>query len=169
MQSVGRCGPGQGGLQSAVSTFHMTKTQSALSCLRLFVSSCCYCCCCCCWATYLNFTWGTPPPPRYYCARQVEQQGKGGAECTLRQLRVTCTTTGSTHTLSHHHFHAWPDHGTPSSSSGIRAICRELAPARASGHPILVHCSAVSVCQQRVVDALQLLKHWPGTSNNLVL
>jgi hypothetical protein len=110
-----------------------------------------------------------PPPPRYYCARQVEQQGKGGAECTLRQLRVTCTTTGSTHTLSHHHFHAWPDHGTPSSSSGIRAICRELAPARASGHPILVHCSAVSVCQQRVVDALQLLKHWPGTSNNLVL
>lgn len=84
-------------------------------------------------STHLHYT-----PPR----AQVEQQEPFSPDCTLRTLRVTCTASGATHTLSHYHFHAWPDHGTPDSSSGIRAMCRALAAARASGQPIVVHCSA---------------------------
>lgn len=75
---------------------------------------------------------------------QVEQQRSFGPDCTLRTLALTCSSTGATHTLSHYHFHAWPDHGMPDSSNGIRAICRALAPARETGRPIVVHCSAVS-------------------------
>jgi hypothetical protein len=86
-------------------------------------------------------------PSRYPpCATgvQVDQQRQFGPDCTLRTLALTCSSTGATHTLSHYHFHAWPDHGTPDSSSGIRAICSALAPARETGRPIVVHCSAVS-------------------------
>lgn len=75
---------------------------------------------------------------------QVEQQESFGADCTLREMQLSCTTTGATHSFSHYHYHSWPDHGVPKTSSSIRTLCRALDPVRASGRPVIVHCSAVS-------------------------
>lgn len=88
-----------------------------------------------------------PVPPACLYLLQVAQQVPFGPDCILRTLQLSRTGDNATqHTVSHYHFTTWPDHGTPDSSSGIRALCRALGPARASGRPILVHCSAVSVC-----------------------
>jgi len=62
-------------------------------------------------------------------------------------MRLSGTAAGEgsssgSHLLSHYHFHAWPDHGMPESSAGLRAICRSLSTARATGQPVVVHCSA---------------------------
>lgn len=73
---------------------------------------------------------------------QVEQVVPFSPDCTLRVMRLSSLSSGGVHMLSHYHFHAWPDHGTPDSSAGLRAICRSLSTARQSGNPVLVHCSA---------------------------
>lgn len=77
--------------------------------------------------------------------QQVQQQQQLSPDCTLRSLCLRDTSNGTSHSVLHYHFHAWPDHGTPSSSSGIRAVCKHLGPVRDTGAPILVHCSAVGV------------------------
>jgi protein tyrosine phosphatase len=74
---------------------------------------------------------------------QVMRQEEFGPDCTRRVLQLSCEATGATHHLHHYHFHAWPDHGTPDSSSCIRAMCKALKPDHATGAPIVVHCSAV--------------------------
>ena len=89
---------------------------------------------------------GERKPCAYFAAllplHQVERAVEFTADCTLRVLRIFNSSTGDSHLLSHYHFHAWPDHGAPRSSGGIRAICAALSPVRASSTPILVHCSA---------------------------
>jgi protein tyrosine phosphatase len=74
---------------------------------------------------------------------QVEQVVPFSPDCTLRVMRLSSTSSDGSHMLCHYHFHAWPDHGTPGSSAGLRAVCRSLSTARESGAPVLVHCSAV--------------------------
>ncbi|WIA20381.1 hypothetical protein OEZ85_004802 [Tetradesmus obliquus] len=73
---------------------------------------------------------------------QVEQVVPFSPDCTLRVMRLSSTSSERSHMLCHYHFHAWPDHGTPGSSAGLRAVCRSLSTARESGAPVLVHCSA---------------------------
>eukprot|EP00877_Chromochloris_zofingiensis_P003629 jgi/Chrzof1/13267/Cz07g26240.t1 len=59
-----------------------------------------------------------------------------------RQLLLTHTSSGASYTLDHYEVSSWPDHGTPTSSAGIRDVCKMLAPIRTSGLPVVVHCSA---------------------------
>lgn len=75
---------------------------------------------------------------------QIEQVVPFSPDCTLRVMRLSDLGSDSSHLLSHYHFHAWPDHGIPDSSAGLRAVCRALSTARESGAPVVVHCSAVS-------------------------
>lgn len=44
--------------------------------------------------------------------------------------------------VQHLQYHAWPDHSTPADSSPLRTMCDLLAPVRASGGGVVVHCSA---------------------------
>uniref|UniRef100_A0A383W4E4 Uncharacterized protein n=1 Tax=Tetradesmus obliquus TaxID=3088 RepID=A0A383W4E4_TETOB len=96
---------------------------------------------------------------------QVEQVVPFSPDCTLRVMRLSSTSSERSHMLCHYHFHAWPDHGTPGSSAGLRAVCRSLSTARESGAPVLVHCSAGigrtgTFCAVDIL--LQRLDAWPG-------
>lgn len=77
---------------------------------------------------------------------QVERVVPFSSDCTLRTMRLSNISSalprGGDHVLNHYHFHAWPDHGTPDNSAGLRAVCRSLSTARDSGKPVVVHCSA---------------------------
>jgi tyrosine-protein phosphatase non-receptor type 9 len=90
-----------------------------------------------------------------------------GNECTLRAIEISGLPGGEVVRCSHLHYYAWPDHGRPRTTSGIRAMCHHLealraagtsssaaaaddavtaassaAAAAAAGAPIVVHCSA---------------------------
>eukprot|EP00878_Enallax_costatus_P032416 GHUV01035624.1.p1 GENE.GHUV01035624.1~~GHUV01035624.1.p1 ORF type:complete len:306 (+),score=75.01 GHUV01035624.1:411-1328(+) len=98
---------------------------------------------------------------------QVEQVVPFSPDCTLRVMRVADISSGCDHVLSHYHFHAWPDHGTPDSSAGLRAVCRSLTTARDSRKPVVVHCSAGigrtgTFCAVDIL--LQRLDTWQGSS-----
>ncbi|KAF6254095.1 protein-tyrosine phosphatase-like protein [Scenedesmus sp. NREL 46B-D3] len=96
---------------------------------------------------------------------QVEQVVPFSPDCTLRVMRLSSSSGGdASHRLCHYHFHAWPDHGTPCSSAGLRAVCRALSTARECGAPVLVHCSAGigrtgTFCAVDIL--LQRLDAWP--------
>jgi protein tyrosine phosphatase len=95
--------------------------------------------------------------------QQVQQQEPFGDDCTLRKLQLTCSKTGATHSVCHYQYHAWPDHGTPKSSSSIRALCRTLDAVRAPGHPVVAHCSAVSSIALWEAPLLPILSVWSAT------
>ena len=44
--------------------------------------------------------------------------------------------------VNHYHYTAWPDHGVPPSTAGVRALCHALDDCRRAGSTIAVHCSA---------------------------
>jgi hypothetical protein len=87
---------------------------------------------------------------------QVEQVVPFSPDCTMRVMRLSSAASDASHMLCHYHFHAWPDHGTPGSSAGLRAVCRSLSTARESGAPVLVHCSAVSRDHLMVIGLLRM-------------
>lgn len=100
-----------------------------------------------------------PPPP------QVEECTPFSSDCTLRLLKLapaqaaggraneepqaeagaSAAAAATPHEpllLRHYQFTGWPDHGTPGSSAGLRALSRALAPVHSVAAPVVVHCSA---------------------------
>mmetsp|Transcript_21619 Transcript_21619/g.47303 ORF Transcript_21619/g.47303 Transcript_21619/m.47303 type:complete len:334 (-) Transcript_21619:715-1716(-) len=65
-------------------------------------------------------------------------------QLTIRTMVVTGRVGGKSvsRTISHYHYHAWPDHGTPEESAPIRSMCEALASARQQSQHVVVHCSA---------------------------
>ena len=62
-------------------------------------------------------------------------------DITARELLLTHDATGDVHKILHYHYHAWPDHGVPSTTEPLRRLSQLLRTTRTEGVPI-VHCSA---------------------------
>lgn len=86
-----------------------------------------------------------------------------GKDFICRSLRLKEINSGLTHVVDHYHYFAWPDHGTPEETEGIRQLCSTLDPIRDSSRPFVVHCSAGigrtgTFCASDI--SLQRLKSW---------
>ncbi|GBF95643.1 hypothetical protein Rsub_08625 [Raphidocelis subcapitata] len=63
-------------------------------------------------------------------------------DLAIRQLEVCHPPSTERQWVNHYHYTAWPDHGVPPSTDGVRALCHALDDCRRAGCHIAVHCSA---------------------------
>ncbi|KAG2485927.1 hypothetical protein HYH03_015371 [Edaphochlamys debaryana] len=81
-------------------------------------------------------------------------QGLHGGDLTYTQLCLLPAAEGAgagpegagpgpqPRVVAHLRYNAWPDHGTPADAAAIRTLLDMLAPVRAAGRGVVVHCSA---------------------------
>ena len=76
----------------------------------------------------------------------------------ITKISHDCACAGPSRRVCHFHYHAWPDHGVPSTTQPLRdllAAVRGLQ-APAAGPPV-VHCSAGEAFHVKVVCSEELL------------
>ncbi|GIL66293.1 hypothetical protein Vafri_19896 [Volvox africanus] len=95
-------------------------------------------------------------PPQTACVWEVvamSSKSLYGGDLTCTTMRLVGGGDGSSsddggeaantsREISHLHYTAWPDHGTPADAAAIRKICDLVEPVRAAGKAVVVHCSA---------------------------
>lgn len=116
-----------------------------------------------------------------------------GEKCVLRTLSLRNSKSNQERTVSHLSFEAWPDHGVPSSPTGILKLLQVANQQRDQSHvdgvtgPIVLHCSAgigrtgvvcvLDTCLQRlrelnsvdvIASVLHMRRQRPGAVQTLV-
>ncbi|KAI8467718.1 MAG: protein tyrosine phosphatase 3 [Monoraphidium minutum] len=82
-----------------------------------------------------------PGPVRIKCVHRTQISG----DLVARQLEVSYPPGSpgeARQWVNHYHYTAWPDHGVPPSTRGVRALCHALDDCRRASCHIAVHCSA---------------------------
>ncbi|GMH35552.1 hypothetical protein BSKO_03420 [Bryopsis sp. KO-2023] len=72
----------------------------------------------------------------------VEDAQDNSMDITVRNLRLTQLSTGMSTSLTHYHYHEWPDHRVPEYTRPIRDLINMLERTGQSSGKVIVHCSA---------------------------